>query len=76
MTEPDFKMLYLGTASLLVEQHNALVRALGRDFENVDDERCEQMAAFADDFNAAGLTVVIKGTYGGPYGIFDREQFK
>ncbi len=63
---------YLGTARLLVETHNKLMKMLS--FEgSVDEEQQEMMEPFVNDFNRTSALYIIKSTGNGRYGVFDRE---
>lgn len=71
MGDPNFKMMYLGTARLLCETHAHLVRS-----GSCPDDVADMMESFVSDFNAAELSLVISPTGAGTYGIFSRDQIK
>ncbi len=72
-SEPNFRTLYVGVASLLVNTHNKLMhlRHVNGSASEDDDEQ-EVMARFAKDFNRSIEHYQIKPNGGGKFIILDR----
>ncbi len=74
MNEPNYRLLYMGVASLLVETHNKLMHVRQVNGESSDaDENQEVMARFAKDFNRASELYQIKPNGGGRFILMERS---